>query len=149
MHFKCDDNRLYVRLREESEASEVRSKLMELHGVGRKVADCVALFSLDQRGVVPVDTHVWQIACRYYDDSLVCNANLNDKLYQKVNEVFIRRFGHCAGWAHCKYVACCCAVCISVVDAFWFVVLGLLFAAELPEYRKLLPGHILKEQVGA
>jgi N-glycosylase/DNA lyase len=35
-------------------------------GVGRKVADCVALFSLDQLGVVPVDTHVLQIAARDY-----------------------------------------------------------------------------------
>ena len=33
-------------------------------GVGRKVADCVALFSLDKHDVVPVDTHVWDIACR-------------------------------------------------------------------------------------
>lgn len=32
--------------------------LVSLPGVGRKVADCVALFSLDQMGAVPVDVHV-------------------------------------------------------------------------------------------
>jgi len=39
-------------------------------GVGRKVADCVALFSLDQTSAIPVDTHVWNIACRYFDPTL-------------------------------------------------------------------------------
>ena len=37
---------------------DVRRELCELPGVGPKVADCVALFSLDQAGTVPVDTHV-------------------------------------------------------------------------------------------
>lgn len=49
---------------------EVVESLMQLAGVGRKVADCVALFSLDQHNAVPVDTHVWAIACRDYDPSL-------------------------------------------------------------------------------
>jgi 3-methyladenine DNA glycosylase/8-oxoguanine DNA glycosylase len=47
-----------------------QESLLRLRGVGRKVADCVALFSLDQAGAVPVDTHVWRIACRDYDASL-------------------------------------------------------------------------------
>lgn len=48
----------------------VQQQLMELPGVGRKVADCVALFSLDQTSAVPVDTHVWNIAIRDYAPSL-------------------------------------------------------------------------------
>lgn len=36
-----------------------------------QVADCVALFSLDQTASIPVDVHVWRIACRDYDSSLV------------------------------------------------------------------------------
>ena len=44
----------------------VQQQLMGLPGVGRKVADCVALFSLDQTAAVPVDTHVWNIAIRDY-----------------------------------------------------------------------------------
>ena len=39
---------------------QVQDALVTLKGVGRKVADCVALFSLDKYDVVPVDTHVWQ-----------------------------------------------------------------------------------------
>ena len=37
--------------------------------MGPKVADCVALFSLDQAACIPVDTHVWRIARRDYDAS--------------------------------------------------------------------------------
>ena len=36
----------------------VQEELIKLPGVGRKVADCVALFSLDQQACIPVDVHV-------------------------------------------------------------------------------------------
>ena len=38
---------------------EVRKALTSLKGVGNKVADCIALFSLDCSGSIPVDTHVF------------------------------------------------------------------------------------------
>ena len=40
---------------------EVQNSLVKIKGVGKKVADCVALFSLDQNMSVPVDTHVWYL----------------------------------------------------------------------------------------
>ena len=42
----------------------VRSRLLEMHGVGPKTADCVLLFSGGRGGVFPVDTHVHRIARR-------------------------------------------------------------------------------------
>ena len=30
-----------------------------------QVAACVCLFSLDKHEAIPVDTHVWALACRY------------------------------------------------------------------------------------
>lgn len=39
-----------------------RAKLMEFKGVGRKVADCIALFALGWSETVPVDTHVFQVS---------------------------------------------------------------------------------------
>jgi endonuclease-3 len=42
----------------------VRSRLLEIHGVGPKTADCVLLFSGGRGGVFPVDTHVHRIARR-------------------------------------------------------------------------------------
>ena len=55
MHDTFGHNRLHV-----------QAQLQQMKGVGRKVADCVALFSLDQTGCIPVDTHVWRIANRDY-----------------------------------------------------------------------------------
>jgi endonuclease-3 len=46
------------------EPSVVRSRLLEMHGVGPKTADCVLLFSGGRGGVFPVDTHVHRIARR-------------------------------------------------------------------------------------
>lgn len=35
-----------------------------------QVAACVCLFSLDKHAAIPVDTHVWQLACRHYTPHL-------------------------------------------------------------------------------
>ena len=35
-----------------------------------QVAACVCLFSLDKHAAIPVDTHVWQLAARYYTPHL-------------------------------------------------------------------------------
>ncbi|SFF96497.1 endonuclease-3 [Halopelagius inordinatus] len=42
----------------------VRDRLLEIHGVGPKTADCVLLFAGGRGGVFPVDTHVHRIARR-------------------------------------------------------------------------------------
>ena len=61
---------------------KVREELITLKGVGNKVADCVALFSLDCDGCVPVDTHVFQIAQKLgYIKGLKKQTNLSEKLY--------------------------------------------------------------------
>jgi len=44
--------------------STVRQRLLDIHGVGPKTADCVLLFAGGQGGVFPVDTHVHRIARR-------------------------------------------------------------------------------------
>lgn len=41
-------------------------QLCKLPGVGPKVAACVCLFSLDKHNAIPVDTHVHQLAIKYY-----------------------------------------------------------------------------------
>ena len=49
----------WIRGLREKPLTEVRSELITLKGVGRKVADCVALFSMDCPETIPVDTHVF------------------------------------------------------------------------------------------
>jgi len=104
---------------------EVQTRLCEFKGVGRKVADCVALFSLNQDDAIPVDTHVWKIAIRDYDpDSSLKTTvkSLTPLNYKKVGDIFRSRFPNKAGWAH-----------------------SLLFVAELPSFRSLLPKHLVDE----
>jgi len=106
---------------------EARQALLELSGVGRKVADCVSLFALEQLDALPVDTHVWQIACRWYLPFVDVNSNNTvsisdrkdnrrrrrsgssrsvisdrdrDRMYELVGACFRTRFGPYCGWAH-------------------------------------------------
>ncbi len=82
----------------------VQEQLQVLPGVGRKVADCVALFSLDQKAAIPVDVHVWDIAIRdypEYTESLTSTTkSLTPILYEAIGDVFRDKFGPRAGWAH-------------------------------------------------
>ncbi|XP_071495777.1 N-glycosylase/DNA lyase-like [Diadema antillarum] len=80
--------------------SEVHSQLLQLQGVGAKVADCVCLMSLDKREAIPVDTHVWQIAARDYMTSLQKTKSLTDRTYREIGDFFRELFGEYAGWAH-------------------------------------------------
>lgn len=43
---------------------EAREELKVFVGVGPKVADCIALFSLGWHSLVPIDTHVFQVSAR-------------------------------------------------------------------------------------
>ncbi|KAG2799751.1 hypothetical protein PC111_g20286 [Phytophthora cactorum] len=77
-----------------------QDELMVFAGVGRKVADCVALFSLEKLEAIPVDTHVWQIACRELDSTLSDRKSITPSVYRMVGDLFRTRFAPQAGWAH-------------------------------------------------
>jgi N-glycosylase/DNA lyase len=102
----------------------VQEKLTQFLGVGRKVADCVALFSLQQSDAIPVDVHVWDIARRDYGaDSLSqTTKSLTPTIYKQIGELFRTRFPTRSGWAH-----------------------SLLFVAELPSFREALPDDLVAE----
>lgn len=79
--------------------TEVAKKLVRFPGIGRKVAGCIALMSLDQLGEIPVDTHVWQIAKRYMPE--LGAKTLTDRVYDVIGDFFRQRFGEdVAGMAH-------------------------------------------------
>ncbi|KAA8538425.1 hypothetical protein F0562_028029 [Nyssa sinensis] len=101
----------------ELDLPEAIDSLSTLPGVGPKVAACIALFSLDQHHAIPVDTHVWQIATRHLIPELA-GVRLTPKLCSRVAEAFVNKYGKYAGWAQ-----------------------TLLFIAELPSQRALLPSN--------
>jgi N-glycosylase/DNA lyase len=78
--------------------SEVQTALTQFHGVGKKIADCVALFSMNKDEAVPIDVHIWRMAQNQYNTSLK-NVSLTATNYQKATDAFHRVFGEKAGWA--------------------------------------------------
>lgn len=77
---------------------EAKTALLGIRGVGRKIADCTCLFSLDKDEAVPVDTHVRQLAFRLFLPDLKAKS-LTDALYRKIVDAFEERYGRYAGWA--------------------------------------------------
>lgn len=79
---------------------KAHEKLLELQGVGPKVADCVCLMGLGWGEAVPIDTHVWQIAQRDYKFGRGKHASLTKATYDSVANHFRKIWGKEAGWAH-------------------------------------------------
>jgi N-glycosylase/DNA lyase len=79
---------------------EAHESLLELQGVGPKVADCVSLMGLGWGEAVPVDTHVWQIAQRDYKFGRGKHSSLTKATYDAVGDHFRDLWGVEAGWAH-------------------------------------------------
>ncbi|KAG7092568.1 hypothetical protein E1B28_008916 [Marasmius oreades] len=85
----------------QSSTEHARNELLKFMGVGRKVADCILLMSLDKKEVIPCDTHVHQIAVKYYGvKSSPGRSTMSPKLYQEINTRLVNVWGQYAGWAH-------------------------------------------------
>lgn len=82
----------------EKTTDEIRQELIKLDGIGPKVADCILLFAFNRFEVVPIDTHMWQIAKQYYGAPNTKSVSKN--AYKKTAGVFFEVFGDYAGWAH-------------------------------------------------
>lgn len=70
--------------------SEIKDTLMGVHGVGRKVSDCVTLFGFHRSDSFPVDTWIEKV---YKQDFL---GMLTDR--QKITEWFLSRFKENSGY---------------------------------------------------
>ena len=81
---------------------EARVELMQLAGIGPKLADCVCLFGLGFDTAVPVDTHVWK-ACQEWYAAGVQGAGLTPARYEQARLSFVKQFGSLSGWAQ-QYV---------------------------------------------
>ncbi|EJF66066.1 DNA glycosylase [Dichomitus squalens LYAD-421 SS1] len=80
---------------------EARAELLNFMGVGRKVADCILLMSLDKREVIPVDTHVQQIAIKHYGfRGPTKSGTMSPKVYEELSSKLAAVWGDYAGWAH-------------------------------------------------
>ena len=86
-------------LRSPAKYEDARMALMELSGVGPKLADCICLFALGHTEAVPVDTHVWQAGCRLWYPHLV-GTSLSERRSSLIVDSLHSRLGPLSGWAH-------------------------------------------------
>ncbi|KAI9669417.1 MAG: 8-oxoguanine glycosylase ogg1 [Alyxoria varia] len=104
---------------------DAHEALLELQGVGPKVADCVCLMGLGWGEAVPVDTHVWQIAHRDYKFRQPGkHSSLTKATYDAVGDKFRALWGREAGWAH-----------------------SVLFTADLKSFSEKLVKRLEREEV--
>ena len=87
--------------------AEAKHALMELSGVGAKVADCILLFSLDKWEAFPVDVWVKRVVLNHYADKLApelllrlrSREGLSGGDYERLNSFGRSYFGAYAGYA--------------------------------------------------
>ncbi len=75
-----------------------KSELIHIKGIGPKIADCACLFSLDKHEVVPVDTHIYQLAKRLFLTNIAAKT-ITQSVYSRIQQEFVQRYGQYAGWA--------------------------------------------------
>ncbi len=88
---QCMDEKMLIGLKK-LPLDEARERLMELPGVGRKIADCVLLYSLDFMEAFPIDTWMKKGLQRFYFGG--------ERVSQRQMEEFVaNHFGRYAGYA--------------------------------------------------
>ncbi len=77
---------------------EAKASLTDIKFVGPKIADCICLFSLDMPFVVPVDTHVRQIAEKKFGFKIK-SKSISKTEYSDIQNIFVEKYGNNAGLA--------------------------------------------------
>jgi N-glycosylase/DNA lyase len=69
----------------------LRKFLINLKGIGRKVADCILLFGFGRKNVFPVDTWI----CQVYKDLINKKCNISA---EKISDILEKKFGELSGF---------------------------------------------------
>jgi N-glycosylase/DNA lyase len=80
---------------------ESRKELLQVYGIGNKIADCVLLFSLEKLDAFPIDMWIARALASHY--SWLHKSKFSDKIaphqYEQLSEVARKYFGKYAGYA--------------------------------------------------
>ena len=78
---------------------EARDSLCQVFGIGKKVADCILLFSLDKLEAVPLDRWVLRILQKYYSKEFqISTKTITEKTYDELHNKIVDHFGKYAGY---------------------------------------------------
>ena len=79
---------------------DARDTLCQVFGIGKKVADCILLFSLDKLEAVPLDRWVLRILQKYYSKEFqITTKSITNKTYDDLHDNIVEHFGKYAGYA--------------------------------------------------
>ena len=78
---------------------EARDSLCQVFGIGKKVADCILLFSLEKLEAVPLDRWVLRILQKYYSKEFqISTKTITEKTYDELHNKIVDHFGEYAGY---------------------------------------------------
>ncbi len=80
---------------------EARERLLQVYGVGPKIADCVLLFSLEKLDAFPIDVWIARALAGHYDwlHGKKMSDRLTERQYEDLSSEMRRYFGRHAGYA--------------------------------------------------
>lgn len=79
---------------------ETCKTLMKFPGIGRKVADCICLMSMDHLDAVPIDCHIYEIVVRNYMPNLRSeHKTLTENVHDLIGDHFKSIHGPLSGWS--------------------------------------------------
>ena len=75
--------------------------LLDVYGIGDKIADCILLFSLEKIEAFPIDRWTLRILRKYYSDVFneSISKSITKKKYETIHEKIVRHFGPFAGYS--------------------------------------------------
>ena len=75
--------------------------MKKIRGIGNKVADCIALFSLEKMEAFPIDRWTQRILLKYYKKFFdnVTEKPVTEKKYEKLHGEIVKYFGPYAGYS--------------------------------------------------
>jgi N-glycosylase/DNA lyase len=86
--------------------NEAKDRLLEIHGVGNKVADCILLFALEHTEAFPIDVWISRAVASYYGRFANINGRkLSSRQYMQIADAMRAYFGRYAGYAQ-QYLYC-------------------------------------------
>ena len=95
-----NDGTINFELLKKQKYYDARDCLCQVFGIGKKVADCILLFSLDKLEAVPLDRWVLRILQKYYSKEFeIKTKSITEKTYDELHEKIVEYFGEYSGYA--------------------------------------------------
>ncbi len=77
-----------------------KDQLIQIAGVGNKVADCILLFSLEKTDAFPIDTWMLKVLRKYYSKQFeISSKTITEKQYDVLHQRLVSYFGEYCGYA--------------------------------------------------